>query len=81
MALIPEMVGWILAMSRPRRMSVDGEPAARDRAVSAPMPPWEGPVMRKVRPWTWDWKAAMMALPSVLMLYSDIVEVLRIGQI
>lgn len=40
------IVGWIRERERPRRMSWDGLLWARVMAVSAPMPPLLGPVMR-----------------------------------
>jgi len=48
------MIGAHLEGERPVRMIADGRPAARVRAVSAPMPPIEGPVRRTgfVR---WGW--------------------------
>ena len=40
------MTGWTLASVRPARMSVLGCPVASARAVAAPRPPAEAPVMR-----------------------------------
>lgn len=48
---------------------MEGEPCASVMAVSAPMPPSLGPVMRNVRPFTWFAKSETMVLPSVLKLY------------
>lgn len=45
-SLIWSIVGWPFSTDRPIRIIVDGEAAARDMAVSAPMPPGVGPVMR-----------------------------------
>ena len=39
MACMASMVGWILGRERPRRTIMEGEPWAREMAVSAPMPP------------------------------------------
>ena len=44
-ALMRSMTGWILPNERPARTSSSGDPAARQVAVSAPMPPSLGPVM------------------------------------
>lgn len=52
MAWMVSIVGWILGRERPRRRIVEGEPRASEMAVSAPIPPWLGPVMRNVRPFT-----------------------------
>ncbi len=45
-ALIRSMTGWILGSERPARRIHVGDPAARENAVSAPMPPSLGPVIR-----------------------------------
>ena len=60
MLWMAEMVGLIFGRERPKRSMVDGEPWAREMAVSAPTPPLLGPVMRKVRPFTWFWKSETM---------------------
>ena len=46
MALMRSMTGWILPEERPARTSSSGDPAAREVAVSAPIPPSLGPVIR-----------------------------------
>lgn len=43
---ISSITGEILGLERPARMMVFGFPSARERAVCAPSPYWEGPVMR-----------------------------------
>jgi hypothetical protein len=68
------IVGWILERERPSRRMVDGEPLARDIAVSAPIPPSLGPVMRKTFPLTWEGKSETMVFPSVLKPYSAILD-------
>ena len=45
-ALMRSMTGWILPNERPARAISAGDPAARQVAVSAPIPPSLGPVMR-----------------------------------
>ena len=45
-ALMRSMTGWILPKERPARTSSSGDPAAREVAVSAPIPPSLGPVIR-----------------------------------
>lgn len=66
------MVGWILGRERPRRRIVEGEPWAREIAVSAPIPPSLGPVIRNVFPLTWEGKSETMVFPSVVAVYFDI---------
>lgn len=44
--LISSMTGWILESDRPARMISVGDAAAKEMAVSAPSPPWLGPVIR-----------------------------------
>lgn len=44
--MMVEMVGWTLGRERPRRMRWEGWLWAREMAVSAPMLPLLGPVMR-----------------------------------
>jgi hypothetical protein len=39
------MTGLILDSERPVRTRREGRPAAIEIAVSAPIPPWEGPVI------------------------------------
>jgi len=65
---ICSITGWILDGERPRRMIVEGWPAARQRAVSAPTLPVLGPVMRKVRPLTLEGKSDTIVEPSVVKL-------------
>jgi hypothetical protein len=48
MAFIISITGETFERERPVSSRVAGEAAARERAVSAPMEPWEGPVMRTV---------------------------------
>ncbi len=44
--LMASMSGWILWRERPARMIRAGDPSAKDNAVSTPIPPVLGPVMR-----------------------------------
>jgi len=44
-SLMVEITGVILDSVRPARMIWEGRPAAMEIAVSAPMPPFPGPVM------------------------------------
>lgn len=62
------MVGWVFDKERPRRRIVEGWPCAREMAVSAPMPPSLGPVMRKVLPRTWEGKSWIRVRPVVVEL-------------
>ena len=73
------MVGWILGSERPRRTRVEGQLWAREIAVSAPIPPSLGPVMRMILPLTWEGKSETMVFPSVLNPYLVIVEILDIA--
>jgi len=68
---ICSITGWTLDRERPSRMIVEGWPAARQRAVSAPMLPLLEPVIRKVRVLTLDGKSDTMVEPSVVKLYLD----------
>lgn len=46
MPLMASITGAMRASERPNRMIWDGEPWARDMAISAPIDEWLGPVMR-----------------------------------
>jgi len=51
--LISSMTGWIFDSVRPAKIMRAGAAAARDRTVSAPMAPVEGPVMATVEAVRW----------------------------
>ena len=60
--------GLDLVSERPKRMIVEGCATAMASAVSAPTLPWLGPVMRNVRPLTWEEKFLTTNEPSVVKL-------------
>jgi hypothetical protein len=68
MVSMVSMTGWILGRERPRRRVVEGYPRERVRAISAPTLPVLGPVMRKIRPLTWDEKSETIVERSMMKL-------------
>lgn len=69
---ILEITGRTLDSVRPTKMIAEGLPVASESAVSAPMEPLLGPVIRTVLPASEEAKSATTSLPVVFLLKEGI---------